>query len=451
MHPCPITGTVNVSADATSFSGTWTAPTCQPGSISATRYASDPAKNLGDGARCSAGEGTPGGGSRSASGGSASAKPGATCAEQQGATSFGDPINSSNGNSYHQEDDYLASSWLTFRRFYNSDSAVAPASIGIQWRHSFDRSLTIYGNPVSTIVMVRPDGKQETFTKANGAWSTELSVDQLTETDNAQGVATSYSAFIGANRRTETYDATGKLLTVTAESGQGITLTYSTAATPTSVAPRAGMLLAVTDPQGRQLNFTYDYSTGRLYKVTLPDGGTLIYSYDTTSSNLVSVQYPDTKTRQYVYNESSLTSGANLPNAMTGIIDEKGVRYETTTFDSTGRATSSTFAGAVGTTQVTYNADGTSSVTFPLGHTANFGLTTADGLGRVGTLDQPCGPDCGQPWRTRTYDSNGYPASYTDFNNITTQVSYDAYGLLNQQIDALGTNNQRTTATSWNT
>lgn len=451
ITPCPITGTIAVSADASSFSGTFTTSPCNGGPISATKYTVDPTKNLGDGARCDSGEGTPGGGGASGSGGNANAAPGSSCAEKQGAASVGDPINASNGNSYHQEDDYLDGNWLTFRRFYNSSSAVAPASIGIQWRHSFDRTLAIYGNPASTIVMVRPDGRQETFTKSNGAWSTELSVDQLTETDNAQSVATSYNVFIGSNRHTETYDTTGKLLAVTAESGQGITLTYSTATTPTSVAPRAGLLLTVTDPQGRQLNFIYNYYTQRLSQVTLPDGGTLVYSYDTTSSNLVSVQYPDTKTRQYVYNESSLTGGANLPNAMTGIIDEKGARYETTTFDSTGRATSSSFAGGVGTTKVTYNADGTSSVTFPLGYTAKFGLTTADGLARVGTLDQPCGPDCGQPWKSRTYDSNGYPASYTDFNNVTTQVTYDAYGLLHQETDALGTPNQRTTTTTWDT
>jgi RHS repeat-associated protein len=445
-QPCAITATTTVSTDGNSFNGTWTAASCTGEMISGTRYGADPAKNLGDGGRCDGGEGAQGAGGSSGSGGGASA--GTSCPEKNGAPKAGDPINTSTGNKFLQEDDFVVNPWLTFRRFYNSSMAVASANIGANWRHSFDRSLQIFGSPVSTIAMLRPDGTQENFTKSNGVWTTELNADVLTEIDNTQGVATSYNIFIGATRHIESYDTTGKLLAVTDESGQGIKLTYSTSTTLYSIAPRAGLLLTVTDPDGRQLSFTY-YSNAKISKVTLPDGGTLKFSYDLTTGNMLSVVYPDGKTRQYDYNESSLTGGANLPNAMTGIIDENSVRYESTAYDSTGRATSSTFAGNVGTTQIAYNSDGTSSVTYPLGHTTNFGFSTPDGLVRVGTVDQPCGQDCGQPWQARAYDGYGYPASATDFKGNIYQSSFDSYGLLDQQVDALGTINQRTTKTNW--
>ncbi|MFC5435995.1 RHS repeat-associated core domain-containing protein [Rhodanobacter umsongensis] len=370
----------------------------------------------------------------------------------------GDPINTSTGNKFLQEDDYPSGGWLTFRRFYNSAGSVTSTSVGSLWRHSFDRTLQL-SNASSTpetplqpnlAVLFRPDGKQETFTKSSGVWSTDPDIsDTLLETDNAQGVATGYTVFIAALRHFETYDASGLLQTVTDETGVGITLTYSTTLTAPAVAPSPGLLLTVTDPKGRQLNFTYD-STGHVHQVTSPDGGTLNYAYDTTG-NLLSVQYPDTKTRQYIYNESSLTGGANLPNAMTGVVDEAGVRYENTTYDSAGRATSSSFASGVGTTQITYNSNGTSTVQYPLGHSATMGFTTVNGLIRGSTLDQPCGPQCEQPWKTRTYDANGYPASATDFNNNLNTTQYDTNGLLDQQVVGSGSADQRTTNTTWNT
>jgi RHS repeat-associated protein len=370
-----------------------------------------------------------------------------------GAPTLGDPINASSGNKYLQEDDYIGNAWLTFRRFYNSSSVVSSSAMGTQWRHSFDRSLSFPTIPITTIVMFRPDGSQETFTKTNGVWTNDLPfVDTLTETDNAQGVATGYTVHLEATQHTETYGTAGKLRTVTDANGQGITLTYSVSTTPANVAPQVGLLLTVTDSWNRELSFTYD-SASHLHQVTLPDSNTLTYAYDSTTGNLLSVQYLNgtgTLTHQYVYNEQALTGNTNLPSALTGIIDETGARYASTTYDSTGRATSSYFAGTVGDNQVTYNSDGTSTVQFPLGHVATMGFTTINGLVRTGSVDQPCGPDCGQLWKSRTYDTNGYPASAVDFNGNTTTTQYNAYGLLHIQVDGSGTPYQRTTTTVWN-
>jgi len=413
--------------------------------LGVAKLAADPAKNLGDGGRCDGGQGSAKGKGKSGSGGGSK---GPSCSQIKGSPSVGDPINTSTGNFFLQEDDYVENGWLTFRRFYNSDPTVAPSQSGSQWRHSFNRSLMIMGSPASIITLFRPDGTRETFTKSGGVWSTELLVDHLTENDDAQGNAQSYAVFMGANQQTETYDTFGKLISVVDENGQGITLTYSTSATPTSVAPVSGLLIAVTDPNGRQLKFVY-YSNIKLESVTLPDGGQLGYSYSLSTGDTTEVFYPDGKNRQYFYNESSLTGGANLPNSMTGIQDEAGIRYESISYDSQGRATSSVFKGSVSATHIVYNADGSSSVTYPLGHTANLGVTMINGLVRSGTVDQPCNPDCEQPWKSRTYDANGYPASYTDFKNTTSATTYDSYGLLEQEVEGVGTSNQRTTVTSW--
>ncbi|WP_239948909.1 RHS repeat-associated core domain-containing protein [Dyella terrae] len=80
-----------------------------------------------------------------------------------------------------------------------------------------------------------------------------------------------------------------------------------------------------------------------------------------------------------------------------------------------------------------------------------FGFATANGLSRAATIGQPCGPACGQPWNTRTYDANSNPMSYVDFNGNTTATTYSAAALLTQQIDAKGQATQRTTNFTWDT
>jgi RHS repeat-associated protein len=382
----------------------------------------------------------------------------------EAAPDVGDPVNASSGNKYIKQSDYLdSSSWLTFRRFYNSNAYTPRSFMGDNWRHSFDRSLSILGSPISSIIMTRPDGSQETFTKANGAWaSNSASVDQLTETDNAQGAATAYTVFIGSNRHTETYNTSGLLLSVTDQTGEGVTLTYSTASTPTTVAPEAGLLITVTDPKGRQLNFTYYSSgvaTGQLDTVTLPDGGKLTYAYN-GNGWLTSVEYPDSSTRQYLYNENDFVQASEFESPyLTGITDESGIRYSSTGYDTNNRAwvtllggeEYSTYGGA-NNTQVTYNSDGTSIITYPLGITATLGyVQTPSGQNQIASVSQPCGPVCGQKWSARTYDANGYPASSTDFNSNVTTTQYDAYGELNVEVDASGTTSQRTINTTWNT
>ena len=135
---------------------------------------------------------------------------------------------------------------------------------------------------------------------------------------------------------------------------------------------------------------------------------------------------------------------------MTGIVDEAGMRYESNSYDSQGRGISSSFAGATGSTQITYNGDGTSSVTYAMGQTISMGFASINGLVRVGSISQECGLGCAQPWKERGYDSNGYPSSATDFNNNVTSITNNGVGLETQRVDAFGSGSQRTINTTWN-
>jgi RHS repeat-associated protein len=433
-----------MSDDRSSFSGTWASAQagCKGGTLSAIRYGEASAKRLGSGLPCDGGEGSilfPGGGSGGSAGGNAD---GTSCAEEMGAPRVGDPIDASTGNFFLQEDDLNGGEWLSFSRFYNSAAGVAPSSLGFNWRHTYDRSLQFFGSPVSSVIMLRPDGKQETFTKTSAGWSTDLPVDVFSEVKNAQGSVTGYQVFIGGRRHSETYALDGRLLSVTGQDGQGVSLTY-TAANPVA------RLSAVTDSAGRKITFFYDSSTGWLSSVHFPDTGYASFSYSAKEGTLSRVIYADSAVHNYSYGEAGYVGATALPRALTGMTDGTTVRYESITYDDLGRATSSSFIGGVGTTKVSYNTDGSSDITYPLGNTVHMGFSSPAGLGRVSTLSAPCAPDCGQPWRSRTYDSLGFPETAIDFNGTVQRTHYNPYGLQEQIVEAQGTESQRTTTTVW--
>jgi YD repeat-containing protein len=362
----------------------------------------------------------------------------------------GDPINLATGNEYRDDDD-ASLGGLSFHRYYNSNAAVASAHIGANWRHSFDRSIEYFsGSSISTVTVFRPDGYQVNFTSTSGSWVADPDVaDRLTEQTNTSGVLTGWLYFDASTRDQESYDQNGNLLSITDPNGLVTTLTYSTTSTPSGIAPAAGLLLTVTDPRGRVLSFTYN-SNSEVATITEPDGGVLTYAYN-TSGNLTSVTYPDKTSRQYVYDESSLTGGASLPNALTGDIDETNTRFTSIGYNAQGQATMSMLATNIDKTQVSYGSNGTTTVTYPLGVQTTLGFVTPNGSMHASTVSAPCGPQCGQPNAAATYDTNGYPASTTDFNGNVSQTTYDANGLLDQQIDASGSTSQRTTNFTWNT
>ncbi|WP_266158738.1 DUF6531 domain-containing protein, partial [Dyella silvatica] len=366
-----------------------------------------------------------------------------------------DPINASTGNKYIQETDAISDSSLTFRRFYNSQSIVPSGSLGSRWRHSFDRFLEInLSSPgmtgtVNTILLDRPDGRREQFQLSNGVWTAEAdNPDVLTEQDDATGHAIGYTVFMAGPHQVEKYSATGLLQSITDLSGTVTTFTYSTATTPLTLAPKPNLLLTVTDPNGRNLNFTYD-SNARLQSAVLPDGGVLAYAYD-SNNNLASVTYPDTHTRQYLYNEQSLTSKANLPHSLTGIIDENGGRYQSTGYNSSNQAISDSLATGAEAVTLTYRAyGGPTTLTMPLSGSTNLGIQNYLGAPKVTSSSQPCGTECNQPWKSLSYDPNGWPSSSTDFNGNVTGTTFSGLGLETLRIESKGSTTQRTITTTW--
>ncbi len=365
----------------------------------------------------------------------------------------GDPINSGTGNKFQIETDYAGTGIYPLRaaRTYNnggtSPSSVESAAWGAQWRGVYDNYITSgTSGTLTTAIVKRHDGRQFFFSLVNGAWVGDADVvGKLTQLFDASGNPAGWT-YVNEHDETETYNATGRLASITNRAGQSQTLAYSDGTatgsngayylnsngTPTTNTMLAGFLIRVTDPAGRTLQYGYD-SHNRIVKMTDPAGGVYLYTYD-ANNNLSSVSYPDGKTRTYLYGETAEVSatpnpGVSYLHSMTGLLDENGTRYATWTYDAAGRATSSE-NGATGSginkvsmayaTPVSGNS--TTSVTDVRGtiRTYNFGtmLGVVKNTGITGSACDGCSPVFG-------FDPNGNVSGRADFNGNSTCYLYD--------------------------
>src|SRR5690606_32934868 len=128
----------------------------------------------------------------------------------------------------------------------------------------------------------------------------------------------------------ETYNGKGVLVAISDARGNSQTLSY-----------KKKQLVSVNSDSNERLEFSYD-AGGLLvaidYVAASQDpvtGASRTWTYGYDSGQLTSVTQPDGRLRHYHYEESA------FPHALTGITDERGIRYATWEYDSRGNATAS--------------------------------------------------------------------------------------------------------------
>jgi RHS repeat-associated protein len=355
----------------------------------------------------------------------------------------GNPIRTATGVKVQVELDYLDQSRhpLSFARNYRSDrsdriesSASGPAGLagmGVGWRHNFAMALHAAGDIVQ---LDMEDGTTVTFRPADNGTSGYWQA--MTGTDTLEAAPGNTWVYRRASDDSVWRYVAARLASITQRNGWVTTLAGDIAGRPTRV----------TNQFGRSLTFAYSAS-GQLASVTTADGQVLRYDFD-TQARLAGVTHADGARRAYLY------ENASLPQALTGIVDERGVRYASFAYDALGRASSTEHAGGVDRYTVSYGnggsdiGNGTRTVLAPLG--AQYGLqyTLAQGVPVISSVSQPSTPGDGDA-ASRTQNPDGSVATETDFLGVTRRWGWNARQLPSSVSDAVGRPEERTVTTQW--
>ena len=284
-----------------------------------------------------------------------------------------------------------------------------------------------------------------------------------TQTDYTSGGTLNYVQDTNGNRITAGY--TGGLLTsLTASSGQSLTIAYNTAGLISSVSDSTGRtttynydasntyLVSVNGWNGQTTNYTYDTTAGdaaqnAIQTITIPggtheyftydghgwlastyaDGGTQPHSY-VYSLGQVSVTDVHGDTSSYYYNEQGLLTKIvdPLQNATLAAYDADGNltkltdalgQSETYSYNTAGEVTSSTdFLG--NTTNFTYTGpfNGLASMTDANGNTTSYAYNSSGDLLST-TYANGTSESC-------TYDPEGDATSFVDPDGQLTNYTY---------------------------
>jgi YD repeat-containing protein len=367
----------------------------------------------------------------------------------------GNPANPANGNKFERISIYRGLNGFELALAFNTQGS-GTKHFGTRWRDSFDGRIAVIAGKA---VAYRADGKALQFLPNGGAWVAEANIDdRLTELQSPPGTRTGWQLQAANGDELETYDASGKLLTIRSRVGLVQQLFYSDGTggpnggfildangQPTVGILPAGLLIRASDNFGRTLAF--GYSTGlHVAKVTDPDGRAYRFTY-VPNGDLASVAFPDATQLSYLYNEPANTGGASLPDALTGIVDENGARFATFQYDAQERVVSTEHAGGAMRYTLSY-APGATTVTDPLSTARNYGFQLTLGAFKNTNIAGPVCPSCGPA--SQTFDANGNVASKTDWNGNVANYSYDlTRNLQTSRTEAFGTPQARTITTQW--
>lgn len=296
------------------------------------------------------------------------------------------------------------------------------------------------------------------FDSINGSTSTQGIKDILSPVYDSSGDVASWSVFNATSNTYETYAINGLIQTSGSLGGTQITYHYSNETTPASIAPQRDLLIRVSNNRGKELSFTYD-SESRKKTMVAANGGVFEYSYNEASSvtlqgetavnNLTSVKYPDGNKKRYWYNEQEHTFNTNQPFALTGISDERGIRYATWTYDHQGRAISSEHSGGKDKVSLQFLTGNAVRVTNSLGKQTIYRFEDINGYRRVVSEIGVATPTCLGANKAYTYTTEGWLESKTDWKGVVTRYSYNVLGQEISRTEAHGTPQAQVIQTEW--
>jgi len=369
------------------------------------------------------------------------------CSEQ----CFGDPVNAGTGNKFEYKEEYSGVGQNSLRLVWTYNSIGTPSYLrsnalifGRKRTYSYSETVALVPSPAGHVAYVTfEDGNTATFTSSDtNEW--------ISETGTAYALLSEYNGstltgwvFNDGDGTLRTFDASGKLLSVTNRSGLTQSVEYDA----------QNRLRFVTDSKNRSLVFEYNTS-GLVNKVKQPDGGELIFTYS-TSKDLLQVQYPDGSTIQYRYDESGLIDAKTPKGSLTGVIDESLQRYSSTTYDIKGKATGTSMGAGLDSYSAVYSLASNISysqstlVNLPEGSSRSVQFSVVNGEVKPTTATIGC-DGCVASTTSYTYGISGNLDLLTK-NGLVTDFDRDAIGRVVQEVEAHADTSgaMRMTQTNW--
>jgi RHS repeat-associated protein len=340
----------------------------------------------------------------------------------------GQPINLYTGDVWTSKTDYSVAGLaggLSLTRTWNSlwnqnNPPFSAGMFGIGWTSDFEQRLQILdsthieywlgsgntwmftqpsGCPTCAYNLAAPANKHGslTFNSTTNLYTIQFA-DGTNEIFNSNGYLTSILDR-NSNATNVTYDASNRIIKVTAPGGPWLTFSYALAQDPNRVT-------SIQDSVGTVA--TYSYFSSLLTQAAYPDGGQLNYAYDT----------------------------ANNINTIT---DDQAKIIETHTYDGSGRGLTSSRAGGVDAVTVQYSG-GSTTLTDSNSNTTAYAYSNIAGRSYITGLQGPGCDSCGgRNNQLFTRDTLGNRLSATDPNGNTVSYTYDGSSNVLTRTDAVGT------------
>ncbi len=395
-------------------------------------------------------------------------------------TKDGNPCLSDTGNKEYREKDF---DWegISFARTYNSVAdMILLSGFGNNWAHSFSDRLVLKSNLSSDMQWIRSDGYYENLRMVDTNTYKSAHTPGLVLYRESDAIALTHGRWRIAMRDGKQlwFGETGRLQR-SEQGGQTLTFAYcNDEQLALEQCPSRDVLVKVISSSGRSLDFEYasiSVPVGtagtefivepRLLRIS-SSGQTLVEYVHDVKARLTHASFAGTvagEGREYLYAEAAQLcrnflgtviancNAANYPNHMTGVIDEKGTRFATYTYDEKGRVTSSEHAGAVGRVSLDYQSTGNVEVALPTGarKTYQFNTTVFRQPTQV-TIGDSINPSIRNTLATYSGDRI---ATLTEPNGARSNYIYNTFHLVSRTdgLTSAGatTPQTRTTQTDW--
>lgn len=317
---------------------------------------------------------------------------------------------------------------ITLSKYYRSfpwlkDESEVLSSAGSvhTWTFSFTDRIEVSQHTVNIgygpeiyyhLHWTRPDGERKTFsgTSPDALVSQDPSV--LAATPNTPG--SHQSGYLIKDRNGDEYKFNGSGYLIGYKKFDSFEIEFQIVSTYTRKAIINGVEFFAIK-RGFKLETT---------ELSFPSGDKYVYSYD-SGLNLLTETYPDQTTKTYHYED------INFPRLLTGITDNKGIRYATWSYDSAGRAILSKHAGDVDMVSLDYThyddaQDPRVKETNPLGKETTYHLEYISDSKKIVNVEGHQSTNCLASSSYKTYYTTGLVQTETDRSGNVTYYEYDA-------------------------